>query len=215
MRALVMDFANDKKALDINNEYMFGKNILVCPVTDPMYVKFRKDDNKYYAEKEDFSTIKTTDVYLPEGTKWLDFWTGVELEGGQTLIRETPIDILPLYVKSGSIIPFGPDVQFANEKIGPLTIRVYPGANASFTYYDDERDNYNYENGAHTTIDMKWNDASQTFTLEAQKGEYEGMPQSRKIWLVKVEKGKGIGLPNKEQADKEIVYTGEKIEIKL
>jgi alpha-D-xyloside xylohydrolase len=215
MRALVMDFANDKRALDINNEYMFGKNILVCPVTEPMYVKFRKDDNKYYAEKEDFSTIKTTEVYLPASTKWFDFWTGAELNGGQTDTREVPIDILPLYVKAGSIIPFGPDVQYANEKTGPLTIRVYPGADASFTFYDDERDNYNYENGAYVTIDMKWNDESNTFIIEEQKGEYEGMPQSRKILLVKVEKGKGTGLPYKELADKEIIYTGDKIEIKL
>jgi alpha-D-xyloside xylohydrolase len=89
MRALVMDFAGDKKALDIDNQYMFGKNILVCPVTEPMYVRYKKDDRRYYAEKEDFSAVKSTEVYLPAGTRWFDFWTGNELEGGQT-IKERP-----------------------------------------------------------------------------------------------------------------------------
>ena len=215
MRALVMDFAGDKNALDIDNQYMFGKNILVCPVTEPMYVTFRKERNRYFGEKEDFRTIKSTEVYLPAGAKWFDFWTGSELEGGQTVTREAPIDILPLYVKAGSIIPFGPEVQYANERIDPLTIRIYPGADATFTLYDDERDNYNYEDGAYATIEMRWNDASQTFTIEAQKGEYKGMPESRRILLVKVEEGKGTGLPYTEKADKEVNYTGEKIEIKL
>ena len=215
MRALMMDFAHDKNALDINNQYMFGKNILVCPVTEPMYVKFRKDRRRYFGEKEDFSTIKTTEVYLPAGTKWFDFWTGSELEGGQTVSREAPIDILPLYVKAGSIIPFGPEVQYASEKTDPLTIRIYPGADATFTFYDDERDNYNYEDGAYSTIEMKWNDALQTFTIEARNGEYKGMPESRNILLIKVQEGKGTGLPYTEEADKEIVYTGERIEIKL
>jgi len=215
MRGLMMDFAYDKNALDIDNQYMFGKNILVCPVTEPMYVKFRKEQDRYFAVKEDFSTIKSTEAYLPAGTKWFDFWTGCELEGGQKVRREVPIDILPLYVKAGSIIPFGPKVQYANEKIDPLTIRIYPGADASFTFYDDERDNYNYEDGAYSTIDMKWNDASQTFTVEAQSGGYKGMPESRKILLVKVEEGKGTGLPYTGQAEKEIIYTGEKIEVKL
>jgi alpha-D-xyloside xylohydrolase len=215
MRALMMDFANDKKALDINNQYMFGKNILVCPVTEPMYVKFRKDDNRYFATGEDFSTTKSTEVYLPAGTSWFDFWTGSELEGGQTITREAPIDMLPLYVKAGSIIPFGPEVQYANEKMDPLTVLVYPGADASFTFYDDERDNYNYEEGMYATMAMNWNDATQTLTIEAQNGEYKGMPESRKILLVKVGEGKVAGLPLKEQSDKEIMYTGDKVEVKL
>jgi alpha-D-xyloside xylohydrolase len=215
MRALMMDFAGDKNALDIDNQYMFGKNILVCPVTEPMYVKFRKESNRYFGEKEDFSAVKTTKVYLPAGTRWFDFWTGSELEGGQTVTREAPIDILPLYVRAGSIIPFGPQVQYASEKTDPLTIRIYPGADATFTFYDDERDNYNYEDGAYSTIEMKWNDASQTFTIEARNGEYNGMPESRRILLIKVHGGKGTGLPYTDQADKEINYTGEKLEIEL
>ena len=215
MRALMMDFAGDKNALDIDNQYMFGKNILVCPVTEPMYVRYKKDEGRYFAEKEDFSTVKTTEVYLPAGTKWFDFWTGAELDGGQTVEREAPIDILPLYVKAGSIIPFGPEVQYANEKTDPLTIRVYPGADASFTLYDDERDNYNYEEGACSTVEMKWNDASQTLTIESRKGGYKGMPESIRMLIVKVGSGNGTGLPYADQPEKEIIYTGERIEIKL
>lgn len=215
MRALMMDFAGDQDALDIDNQYMFGKNILVCPVTEPMYVGYKKERDRYFAEKENFSTVKSTEVYLPAGTRWFDFWTGAELEGGQTVVREAPIDILPLYVKAGSIIPFGPEVQFANEKIDPLTIRVYPGADASFTLYDDERDNYNYEEGAFSTVDMKWDDAAQTLVIEARKGEYAGMPESLKILIVKVREGNGTGLPYADQIDKEITYTGERIEITL
>ncbi len=215
MRALVMDFANDKNALDIDNQYMFGKNILVCPVTEPMYVNFRKEDKRYYAESEDFSVNKSTEVYLPAGTSWYDFWTGELFKGGQSIEKETPIDILPLYIKAGSIIPFGPEVQYANEKIGPLTVRIYPGADATFTFYDDERDNYNYEDGSFATFEMKWDDKSQTFTIEAQNGNYEGMPESRKISIVKVSTGKGVGIPSNEITPQELIYTGEKIELKL
>jgi len=215
MRALVMDFANDKKALDIDNQYMFGKNILVCPVTEPMYVHYRKEDDKYLGEKEEFSRIKTTQVYLPADTEWFDFWTGEVFQGGQTLDSAAPIDILPLYVKAGSIIPFGPGVQYANEMVGPLTVRVYPGADGSFTFYDDERDNYNYEKGAYATIKFNWDDASKTLTIEDQEGEYKGMPESRKISVVKVGKEKGVGLSFNDEVVKEITYSGNRVEVKL
>ncbi len=215
MRALVMDFPNDKKALDINNQYMFGKNILVCPVTDPMYVKYRKEDYKYIAEGEDFSTVKTTAIYLPAHQKWFDFWSGELLEGGQTIKRKAPIDIIPLYIKAGSIIPFGPQVQYANEKKDELIVRIYPGADASFTFYDDERDNYNYENGNYATIDMKWHEKTQTFVLEAQNGSYKGQPKHRTITLVKVGQSNGIGLPYNDQITQTIDFNGGKIEIQL
>jgi len=106
-RALVMDFANDKKALDINDEFMFGKSILVCPVTNSMYSK---------DTKEDFSTVKTKELYLPKGADWYDFWTGEKQSGGQKVTKETPLDIIPIYIKAGSILPVGPKVQYATEK---------------------------------------------------------------------------------------------------
>ncbi len=215
MRALVMDFAHDEKVLDIDNQYLFGKSMLVCPVTEPMYVSYRKEGKRYHGEEEDFSQVKTHPVYLPEGTKWVDFWSGEVLAGGQVIDRKVPIDLLPLYVKAGSIIPFGPDVQYANEEIGPLTIRVYPGADATFTFYDDERDNYNYENGAFATIEMKWEEEAQVFTLEEQKGTYEGIPEVRKIRIVKVEGGAGTGMPAQEEQAKVVEYVGDRIAISL
>jgi len=127
MRALVMDFANDNNVLDINDEYMFGKSILVCPVTVAMYSK---------DSKEDFSTIQSKEIYLPKGSEWFDFWTGEKQTGGQKISKETPLDIIPLYVKAGSILPFGPKVQYATEKKWDnLEIRVYEGADGEFCIF--------------------------------------------------------------------------------
>jgi alpha-D-xyloside xylohydrolase len=123
---------------------MFGKSILVCPVTNVMYSK---------DTKEDFSSVKTRELYLPKGTTWIDFWTGQKFNGGQKVNKEAPLDIIPLFVRAGSIIPFGPKVQYATEKKWDnLEIRVYEGADGEFVLYEDENDNYNYEKGAYSTI---------------------------------------------------------------
>ncbi len=178
MRALVMDFAGDKQALDINDEYMFGKSLLVCPVTSPMYSK---------DTKEDFSTLKSRELYLPEGTGWYDFWTGEKFTGGQTIKKEAPIDIIPLYVKAGTILPVGPKVQYATEKKWDnLEIRVYEGANGEFTLYEDENDNYNYEKGMYSTITFNWNDTKKVLTISDRKGSFPGMLAGRKFNIVKV-----------------------------
>lgn len=105
MRPLMMDFPKDKKVLDMDTEYMFGRNFLVRPVTDSLYTW---QDKKQNGHQKDMSKIGKTDVYLPQGTRWIDFWTGQTLEGGQTLQREVPIDIMPIYVRAGSILPWGP-----------------------------------------------------------------------------------------------------------
>jgi alpha-D-xyloside xylohydrolase len=207
MRALVMDFAQDKQALDINNQYMFGKSILVCPVTKSLYSK---------NAKEDFSNIKTTDLYLPKGVNWIDFWTGDKLQGGQTVSKETPLDIMPLYVKAGSILPLGPKVQYATEKKWDnLEIRVFPGANGEFTLYEDENDNYNYEKGSYSTIVFKWNDAKKTLTIDNRNGSFTGMLAERKFSIVLVDKTKGIGDNPTTKIDKVINYVGKKLEVKL
>ena len=207
MRALVMDFANDKQALDINDEYMFGKSILVCPVTEPMYSK---------DTEEDFSIIKSKELYLPGGTNWIDFWTGEKISGGQTISKETPLDIMPLYVKDGSILPVGPKVQYALEKKWDnLVIRVYGGANGEFTFYEDENDNYNYEKGVYSTINFSWNDAKKELTINDRKGEFPGMLTERKFNIVLVTKDKGTGMETTGSPDKEITYTGKKVVIKL
>lgn len=207
MRALVMDFANDKQALDINDEYMFGKSILVCPVTKPMY---NKDG------KEDFSTVKTREIYLPKGADWIDFWTGDKFSGGQKINREAPFDLIPLYVKSGSILPVGPKVQYAAEKKWDnLEIRVYAGANGEFTLYEDEGDNYNYEKGAYSTISFNWNDSKKTLTIGDRKGTFNDMITDRKFNIVLVDKNNGTGSSEVVKFDKTAAYNGKKVEVKL
>ena len=207
MRALMMDFSADKQALDINDEYMFGKSILVSPVTKAMYSK---------NTEEDFSTIKSKELYLPKGSDWIDFWTGEKFVGGQKITKETPIDILPLHVKAGSIIPFGPKVQFATEKKWDnLEIRVYEGANGSFTLYEDENDNYNYEKGAYSTITFSWNNSKNELTISDRKGTFNGMLADRKFNIVRVAKNKGAGMNVVQKFDKEVSYSGTKVVVKL
>lgn len=198
MRPLVMDFAKDKDALNINDEYMFGKSILVNPVTSAQYVAKNNGVNV-----EDFSKVKTQKVYLPKGTEWFDFWTGVKHAGGTTIEKETPIDVMPLFVKAGSIIPFGPNVQFATEKKWDnLEIRVYPGANGTFTLYEDENDNYNYEKGQFTTITFRWNDKKQQLSVDDRKGSFKGMLTERKFNIVFV---------GSDKASTQATYTGKKL----
>ena len=215
MRALVMDFAEDKKALDINNEYMFGKSFLVCPVTEPMYVKTKKDETKYVDPVENFSKVKSTLVYLPAGTQWFDFWTGKSFNGGQTIEKKTPIDILPLYVKAGSIVPWGPEVQYASEeKADDMEIRIFTGADGEFTLYEDEGDNYNYEDGVYSTITFKWNDVAQTLTISDHQGEFPGMLHERQFRLVLVNETSGTGLTESTPV-KTVSYTGKAVSEKL
>jgi alpha-D-xyloside xylohydrolase len=207
MRALVMDFPEDKQALDINDQYMFGKSILVCPVTSPLYSK---------DTEEDFTTIKSRELYLPKGADWIDFWTGDKYTGEQKVNKEAPFDIIPLFVKAGSIIPLGPKVQYATEKKWDnLEIRVYEGANGEFTLYEDENDNYDYEKGIFSTISFSWNDARKELTISDCKGSFPGMLTDRKFNIVRVTKNKGAGMEVVKDFDKEIDYSGKKIVVKL
>lgn len=215
MRALVMDFAEDKNALDIDNQYMFGKSFLVCPVTESMYVETKKDENKYIDPVENFSMVKSTSVYLPAGTQWFDFWTGEKVDGDQEVEKETPIDIMPLYVKAGSILPWGPDVQYASEKkADDMEIRIYPGANGEFTLYEDEGDNYNYEEGVYSTISFKWDDSQKTLSISDRQGEFPGMLSERQFRLVLVDETAGIGLDESTPV-KTVGYSGKAVTEKL
>ena len=196
MRALVMDF-DDEKVTEINNEYMFGKSILVAPVVTAQYTPetiVKTDENSGWNKNEkkdnnivsvDFTQAKTSKVYLPSGTKWFDFWTNKSYSGGQELTTQTSIDKIPLFIKAGSILPLGPQVQFATEKKWDnLEIRVYPGADGEFTLYEDENDNYNYEKGAYSTILFKWNEKSQTLTISERKGAFTGMLPMRNFNII-------------------------------
>jgi alpha-D-xyloside xylohydrolase len=228
MRALVMDF-NDKNVRDMNNEYMFGKSILVAPVVNAQYtpetvVKSNAETgwDKKDATKENksaavtFTQAKSTKVYLPEGTVWYDFWTNEMINGGQEIVKATTIDEIPLYIKSGSIIPFGPKVQFATEKKWDnLEIRVYEGANGEFTLYEDENDNYNYEKGVYSTITFKWNDAKKTLTIGERKGSFPGMLTTRKFKIVRIAKNKSTETDTASKLEKEVSYSGKKMIVKL
>ncbi|NLT51638.1 MAG: DUF5110 domain-containing protein [Ignavibacteria bacterium] len=215
MRALAFDFANDKNALDINNEYLFGKNLLVCPVTNPMYSKSLVN-GKDTVKIADFSQTKSSDIYLPKGSNWVDFWTGEKLNGGQTIKKETPIDIIPLYLKAGSILPIGPDVQYAAEKNWQnLEIRIYPGADGEFTLYEDENDNYNYEKGIYSTISFVWDDASKTLTVNDREGSFPGMLEERTFNIVLVSKDNGLGFIKSEKCNRIISYNGKQLKIPL
>lgn len=207
MRALVMDFAHDKNVWDIKYQYMFGKSILVAPVVEAQYtnekiVKSTIDEgwlrndgdgndgtesNK--GSEVDFTVNMSTELYLPAGAEWYDFWTNETFEGGQEITRETSIDLIPLYIKAGSILPIGPKVQYATEKNWDnLELRVYEGADGEFTLYEDENDNYNYEKGIYSTITFTWNDAKNVLTISDRKGEFPGMLLERKFNIVLVGK---------------------------
>ena len=218
MRALFMDFKADKNTWNNNRQYMFGRNILVCPVVDPLYTpeaKVKTDamtgwDKKTNTEVKngfvvaDWNAEKTYEVYLPAGAKWYDYWTNTILDGGQKLNAAAPIAHSPLYIKAGTILPQGPDVQFASVKDWKtLDIVVYPGADADFTLYEDEGDNYNYEKGKYSTIQLHWNDKSKTLTIGKRNGTFDGMIASR-TFNVKVIGG----------VQKTVSYNGKPVSVK-
>lgn len=214
LRALFMDFNEDQKVHTISNQYMFGKAFLVTPVTKNMYVF--SDKEQWKDPYEDFSKTGTQDVYLPKGTKWFDFWTGEALNGGQMVTKEVPIDIIPLYVRAGFIVPFGPKVQYSTEKKwNNLEIRIYPGADGEFVLYEDENDNYNYEKGAYSIIKFTWDDAKRTLNIADREGTFPGMLKSRKFNIVVVDKENGTGSVQSTKFTKSVSYGGKKKSVKL
>ena len=215
MRALVMDYATDKKASRLNDEYMFGRNLLVKPVTDPLYT-WKDNEKKGHTIYPDVKMAAAPiSVYLPKGNKWYDFWNNALYEGGQDIQRLCPIDIMPVFVKAGTILPFGPEVQYSSEKPwDELEIRVYPGADGSFTLYEDEGDNYNYEKGKFSEIVFSWNEAAHTLNIAPRKGAFKGMLQKRKFHIVLVGAESGVGnLPMK--VSKTIAYNGKAMKVNL
>lgn len=215
MRALVMDYASDAKAARLNDEYLFGRNLLVKPVTDPLYTWKDNDKKGHLIYPDVKQAAAPTTVYLPQGNKWYDFWNNAVYDGGQTIQRLCPIDIIPVYVKAGTILPFGPAVQYSNEKPwDDLEIRVYPGANGTFTLYEDEGDNYNYEKGRFSEIEFSWDDASHTLQIAPRKGSFKGMLTSRTFRIVLVEANKEQGR-EPMTAKQTIRYNGEGMKIAL
>ena len=144
LRSLLFDFAEDKKAAVLGDEFMFGDSLLICPVTEPMY--YEKNSEKINREKK-------WACYLPAGADWYDFHTGERFDGGQEMIADTPIDRIPVFVKAGSVIPMEQRLTYADECVDtPFEIHIYPGADASFALYEDEGDGYGYEKGGYNSI---------------------------------------------------------------
>ncbi|MBB6112913.1 alpha-D-xyloside xylohydrolase [Mucilaginibacter lappiensis] len=205
MRALSFDFRNDPKVYSIADQYMFGPAFLVNPVTEQLYTGSNAAAGKI-----------TRSVYLPAATQWYDFWTGKKYEGGQTLDAASPIDIMPLYVKAGSIIPMGPDVEYATEKPGsPIELRIYPGTDGIFKFYEDENDNYDYEKGAYATFTLSWDDKNHSLTISDTQGKFPGMLKTHKFNVVLVNEQQGTNLKITAQANKVVQYEGKRVNIKL
>jgi alpha-D-xyloside xylohydrolase len=183
MRPLIFDFANDPEALAQKYEYMFGKSLLVNPITE--------------------SNVNTWRTYLPVNKAgWYDFRTGQYYAGGQNVETSVNRTHIPVYVKGGSILPIGPDKQYAADKAdAPIELHIYPGADATFTLYEDDGKSNDYEQGKCSRITFTWNDASQTLTIDKRKGAFEGMPASRTFIVVK---------DGKQQ---NVTYQGKKINI--
>ena len=197
MRPLFSDFAADKKVWDMTDEFMFGKSILAAPIVDPQYTEekiIRTDAmtgwNKQEVNSEkgivnsDWAESKTATKYLPKGANWYDYWTGKLYKGGQNVMLQTSFDQVPMFVRAGSILPMGPEMQYVGEKAWDnLEIRIYPGADGEFTLYEDEGDNYNYEKGVYSTIKFSWNDRTRTLTIATRQGKYPGMLLDRKFTI--------------------------------
>ena len=198
MRPLFSDFAQDKAVWNTTDEFMFGRSILAAPILNPQYTEekvIREDamtgwDRKSASDGSPVGTVdwtakKSAVKYLPKGADWYDFWTGKRYRGGQSLTLETQFDRVPMFVRAGSILPLGPVMQYTGEKSwDQLELHVYPGADASFTLYEDEGDNYNYEKGTYTTISMKWNDRTRILTIGERKGSYPGMIEKRQFTVI-------------------------------
>ena len=216
MRPLFADFAQDKKVWNINDEFMFGHSILAAPIVDPQYTEEkiirtnamtgwdRQNATEDSSVKSiDFTSTKNAVKYLPKGTIWYDFWTGARYKGGQDMKLTTSLDKVPMFVRAGSILPLGPEMQYVGEKSWDnIEMRIYPGADGSFTLYEDEGDGYNYEKGVYATIDFKWNDRRQTLTISEPKGNYPGMLTQRRFTIV---------LPDGQQST--IEYKGQPCEV--
>ena len=197
MRGLVMDFNGDEKVLDIKDQWMFGSALMACPVGE--YQKYSRE------------------VYLPKQKGWYDFYTGAYHAGGQTIVADAPYDKIPVFIPEGAILPIGPEMQWSDEKKPELIdLYVYAGKDGSYTLYEDEGTNYNYEKGKYAVIDFKYNDARKQVTIGARKGSFDGMLQKRRfnIILVDQKKQQGVNLA-KSPKGKVVKYAGQAMTVKL
>jgi alpha-D-xyloside xylohydrolase len=192
MRHLIMDYRKDTKVYNIGNQFMFGPFMMINPV----------------------ATQGTTSrsVYLPAGV-WYDFWTGVQTKGGQTITTQTPLDKLPIFVKAGSIIPMGPEIEYATQSIDPLEIRVFKGADGNFSLYEDEGDTYNYEKGKYSVIPFTYNEASKELTIGDRIGSFSNMLAERTLKIAWVDTAYGAGINIPIAFDTIVKYNGNQVTV--
>ncbi|HEY0608725.1 MAG TPA: DUF5110 domain-containing protein, partial [Chitinophaga sp.] len=189
MRGLIMDFGADTAVRSIKDQFMFGPALLVNPVYT------------YQA--------RSRELYLPANSGWYDLYNGQFTSGGQHITAAAPLQRMPLYVKEGSILPFGPALQYTGEKpADTIALYVYTGKDAQFTLYEDEGLNYNYEKGQFSRIALSWNEAKQTLSIGATEGNFPGMLQQRTFRIIKVSKDKTKGLDLNQQPDQTVQYNG-------
>jgi alpha-D-xyloside xylohydrolase len=193
LRGLVMDFPADQTARNVADQYMFGPALLVNPVHTHQ--------------------ARSRKVYLPEGTGWYDFLTGAYTPGGQYQEAVAPLDRMPLYVREGSILPAGPEMQYSSEKItDPLTLYVFTGKDAAFSYYEDEGSNYGYERGQYARIPLTYSESTRTITVGERQGTFPGMQVSRTIQVVWVSKDSPAGVALQTPANTQsLPYEGKEI----
>lgn len=194
MRLLAFDFPQDKNVHNIKDQFMYGPAFLVNPIID--------------------SGAISREVYLPQGTKWTDFWSGKQFDGGQTIHADAPIEKIPLYVRAGSIIPFGPIVQYVEEKNdNRIELRIYAGADGRFSLYEDEGESFNYKKGAFSTINFSWDNAKKMLVIGKRKGAFTGMAKSRKFTIILIDQN--ISISDQQKYPKTIIYSGNEMRVKL
>ncbi len=196
MRALVMDFNGDKEVENIGNQWMFGPALMACPVG-------------YYK-------ARNRSVYFPKQSGWYDLYTNEYIEGGQSLVVDAPYECIPVFVREGAIIPFGPEMEWSDEKPAELiNLYVYAGKNGSFQLYEDEGVNYNYEKGKYATIDITYDDASKTVKFGARKGQFNGMLKNRRFNVVLITKDAPKPLNLENPNGKMVQYDGKEVSVRL
>jgi alpha-D-xyloside xylohydrolase len=174
MRALAFDFREDTRALDISDEFLLGPSLLVAPVTS--------------------AGVTSRNIYLPAKAEWYDFWTGQRMAGARNVNRNTPLAIMPLYIKAGTILPLGPEKEYSSQQPeAPIELRIYPGADADLTLYEDDGTTYDYEKGSYSRIPLHWNDKLKRLSAGAREGSFPAMQAKRDFHITVVRGNRGAG----------------------